>query len=116
MRLSENELKNIITDRNKAVKISEAEITHSIRSLLRQFAIFHWKNFGGPMGEKGVSDILGCYQGRMLAIEIKTASGKLSDHQVRFLQNINDEGGIGFVARSIDDVVEKLGLQKRLLF
>lgn len=97
-------------------KISEKEITHSIRSLLRQFGVFHWKNFGGPMGAKGVPDILGIFKGRLLGIEVKTATGKLSPEQERFIQNINDAGGIGFMARSVDDVIETLGLKKRMLF
>jgi hypothetical protein len=101
----------------KQPKISEKEITHSIRSLLKQFGIFHWKNFGGPMGEKGVPDILGILKdGRFLGIEVKTATGKLSPHQEKFIQSINNTGGVAFVARSVDDVVDKLGLQKRMLF
>jgi hypothetical protein len=100
----------------KPPKIRETDITQGIRNLLKTFGIFHWKNHGGPMGAKGVSDILGCYQGKMLAIEVKTAAGHTSPEQDRFLQNVNDAGGIGFVARSIEDVIEKLGLQKRLLF
>lgn len=115
MRISEDELNRIVTDRNKAVKISEKEITHGIRNLLKTFRIFHWKNFGGPMGEKGVPDILGIYQGKFLGIEVKTPAGKLSDHQSRFLQNINDAGGIGFVARDVQTVIDKLGLQNRFL-
>jgi hypothetical protein len=100
----------------KQPHIKETEITHSIRSLLKQFGIFHWKNHGGPMGAKGVSDILGCYQGKMLAIEVKTAIGKTSPEQDRFLQNVIDAGGTAFVARSMDDVIEKLGLKMRMLF
>lgn len=115
MRLSEEELKNIITDRNKAVKISEMEITHSIRSLLKQFGIFHWKVWQGMGSAPGVPDIVGIHQGKFLGIEVKTASGKLSPHQERFLKNINAAGGIAFVARSLDDVIEKLDLQKRML-
>lgn len=116
MRISKDELNRIVTDRNKAVKISEKEITHGIRNLLKTFRIFHWKNFGGPMGEKGVPDILGIYQGKFLGIEVKTPAGKLSDHQSRFLQNINAAGGIGFVARNLEDVIEKLDLKKGMLF
>lgn len=97
-------------------KISEHDITISIRNLLKTFHIFHWKNHGGPMGARGVPDILGIFQGRLLGIEVKTAAGKPSPDQERFIQNINDAGGIAFVARSVDDVIENLGLQKRMLF
>ncbi len=106
----------MIENKNRKLRISEHDITISIRNLLKTFNIFHWKNHGGPMGARGVPDILGIYQGRLLGIEIKTATGKPSPEQERFIQNINAAGGLAFVARSVEDVIEKLGLQKRLLF
>jgi len=94
---------------------SEAAITKSIRDLLTRFQIYHWKNWGGMMGTKGVPDILGIYKGQFLGIEVKTPKGKLSPEQETFLENIRKHGGIGFVARSIDDVIVNLGLQDRFL-
>lgn len=57
---------------------------------------------------RGVSDILGIYNNRMLAIEVKSEKGSLSEHQRMFLQAVRENGGIAFVARSIEDVEEKL--------
>jgi hypothetical protein len=96
-------------------RLKESEITASIRAFLKTMKIFHWKNFGGPMGTPGVPDILGIYGGRFMGIEVKTFNGKLSDEQRAFIDRINAEGGIGFVARSIDDVIEHLGLQDKVL-
>jgi hypothetical protein len=90
----------------------EAQITYGIRSLLNQFGIFHWKHWGGPMGTKGVSDIIGCYKGRMLAIEIKSEKGRVTADQQYFLDQVNKAGGLGFVAKSIDDVIRELNLNK----
>lgn len=67
------------------------------------------------MGEKGVSDIIGCKDGRMIAIEIKTPGGKVTSHQQRFIDRVNEAGGVAFVARSIEDVIEGLGLKARML-
>ncbi len=67
------------------------------------------------MGYPGIADILGCYQGRMIAIELKSPTGKATPDQERFLQNVRDNGGIAFVARSIDEVIVGLGLQDRFL-
>ena len=94
---------------------AEAALTRAIRGLLNSLGVWHWKNHGGPMGAKGVSDILGCYMGRMLAVEIKSPNGKLSEDQQRFIDNVNAAGGIGFVARSVDDVIIGLGVQDRFL-
>lgn len=59
------------------------------------------------IGEYGVSDIIG-YQvrrehvdyaaGEMLAVEVKTQGDKLSDHQKKFLIDLNKAGGFGYVA------------------
>ena len=94
----------------------EKEITHSIRSLLKQFGIFHFKHFGGLGAQKGVSDLLGCYQGRFMALEVKTAAGKASPEQIKFIEDVNKNGGIAGVVRSIDDVVELLDLKRGMLF
>jgi hypothetical protein len=95
----------------------ETMLTHSIRNLLKTFGIFHYKNHGGLGSAPGLPDLTGCLKdGRAFWIEVKTPAGRLSDHQVRFIKNIQDAGGIAFVARSIEDVIENLGLQKRMLF
>jgi penicillin-binding protein-related factor A (putative recombinase) len=95
----------------------EKDIQKSILEYLQAKRIFCWKQATTgiykpdgtgyiPVGLKGVSDILGVLSGgRFLAIEVKRPSGKLSEAQVEFLQNINLHGGLGFVAHSIDDVI-----------
>jgi hypothetical protein len=101
----------------KKPHISEKEITYSIRSLLKQFGIFHYKNHGGLGSAPGLPDITGVLKdGRGFWIEVKTENGVLSPHQERFIENIISSGGIAFVARSIDDVVEKLNLKRGMLF
>ena len=94
----------------------EALLTRSVKDLLRSVGIFHFKHWGGPMGYPGVADIIGCYKGRMIAIELKSPTGRATPDQERFLQNVNDAGGIGFVARTIDEVIDGLGLNDRFLF
>lgn len=56
----------------------------------------------------GISDIIGIFENRFLAIEVKALKGRLSDHQREFLEEVNENGGIGFVARSIEDVEQEL--------
>jgi penicillin-binding protein-related factor A (putative recombinase) len=51
----------------------------------------------------------------MIAIEVKAPKGYLSDHQIEFLKRINEAGGLAFMAKDIDTVIEKLGLQDRFL-
>lgn len=60
-------------------------------------------------GEPGISDILGIApdgSGRFMAIETKAATGKLSEDQQAFLDNVTQEGGIAIVVRSLDDLIK----------
>ena len=95
---------------------SEAEITRAIRFLLSSQGIWHWKVHQGLGSTPGIPDIVGIWQGKLLGIEVKTAKGVVSDKQALKLREINRHGGLAFVARSIDDVVEALGIQDRFLF
>ena len=61
-----------------------------------------------PHRIRGVADILGIFKGRPLAIEVKTKTGRVSPHQKEFLKNWVAAGGIGFVARSVEDVIDHL--------
>lgn len=57
----------------------------------------------------GSSDILGILpDGRFLAIEVKSATGRASPDQIKFINAINSNGGLAFIARSIDDVIKHL--------
>lgn len=56
-------------------------------------------------GVKGCADIIGQMQdGRFLAIECKSADGRLTVEQAAFLDRVKRHGGVAGVARSIDDV------------
>lgn len=97
----------------------EALLTKSIRQLLSSVGIFHWKVWQGMGSVPGVPDIIGIgsgpLKGRMIGIEIKSQKGVVSEYQKAFIDRINQAGGLAFVARSLDDVIEGLGLQDRFL-
>ena len=98
--------------------MKEKDIQKEILKYLRLRKIFCFKvnNVGIkkvdgsyiPVGLKGISDILGIYKGRFLAIEVKKEKGIVSEYQQEFINNVNNNGGIGFVARSLDNVVRLL--------
>ena len=91
------------------IKQSEAEITREIRGYLKMRGIFHYKQFQGLGSLPGVSDIIGCYKGRYMAIEVKRKGLVPTEKQQSFIDTVKAAGGIAFVARSVEDVIEKLG-------
>lgn len=97
----------------------EKDIQKSILDYLKARRIFCWKEHSGgiykpdgsgyiPLGLKGKADILGIYKGKMLAVEVKRPSGRLSADQEYFLKRVRENGGIAIVAHSIDDVEKVL--------
>ena len=104
--------------------IPEKAIENHILRWLNMSGIFAWKNqsvgiydpvkkiyrrSNNPYHIKGVSDILGILpDGRLLAIEVKSATGKASEEQKAFIDKVNGSGGVGFIARSLDQVIEYL--------
>lgn len=66
-----------------------------------------------PFAINGVSDILAIIKGIFVAIEVKSAKGKPTPDQLKFIENINNNGGVAFVARSwaeVESKLKKLGL------
>lgn len=56
--------------------------------------------------QKGMSDLMGMlHGGRLFAIEVKSPTGTLYDHQAAFLETIRNGGGIAGVARSVSDAI-----------
>lgn len=88
--------------------MSEAEVTREIREYLRVCGIFHWKQFQGLGALPGVADIIGCWRGRFLAIEVKKVGLKPTPAQRKFIDQVNAAGGIAFCAHSAQEVDERL--------
>ena len=58
---------------------------------------------------KGMSDIMGVMKdGRTLAIEVKSATGRMRPGQEEFLATIRQAGGVAGVCRSVEDAVALL--------
>lgn len=56
------------------------------------------------MYNKGYADIFICVNGKFVCAELKRAKGRLTPHQVRFLEDMEKVGAIVGVCRSVEDV------------
>lgn len=120
--------------------ITEKQIENQILAYLRNKKIFAWKaqttgvfdprkgvfrRSNNPHHINGVADILGIFEGRFLAIEVKkpyiskkTLGIKYrtqeeiqklaSEDQVTFIDTIKDRGGVAFFADSVEVVEDQL--------
>ena len=106
---------------------SEAEILRAIMALLRHHprVAQYWRQNSGTFQERnrdgsvryirantarGMSDIMGVLKdGRTLAIEVKSRTGRMRPGQEEFLATIRQAGGVAGVCRSVDDAQRLLG-------
>ena len=58
--------------------------------------------------EAGTADLIGCYCGRAIALEVKTAKGKQQPSQIEWERSWILSGGRYFVVRSASDTLEAL--------
>lgn len=87
------------------------ELNQLIDDYLDSRHIFHWRNNTGrrgyvQFGKIGSGDFLGVLPGgRFLSIETKRKDEKETPKQIEFREDVNFNGGLAFVARSVEDVV-----------
>ena len=84
----------------------EKQIENIIKKYLASKGVWYIKHHANKFTKVGVPDILACWQGKFVAIEVKTPIGVLSELQKYNLKAISDAGGISIVARCLEDVEE----------
>lgn len=52
---------------------------------------------------RGLPDILGVFDGRFLAVEVKFGKNKPSEHQTRFIKRVQEANGVAFWCNSFSD-------------
>ena len=108
----------------KADRVDETAILHAIRERLgKETDLVLWRNalatgerwdeksgrtamFRGGLGE-GSSDLVGLLApaGRLVALEVKSAKGRLLESQAQFLSLVRRMGGFACVVRSVAEAV-----------
>ena len=85
--------------------MAERDIVAAILRLLKRTPrCFCWKEHGGMYGTAGIPDIIACVDGRFLAFEVKTETGRLSRLQEITLKRIREAGGRAYMVRSAAEV------------
>lgn len=103
----------------------ESQIQDAVRLALgRDPDVCVWRNNCGALQDArgrfirfgvaspGGADLIGMFRGRFLAIEIKTATGRQTEDQVRFQKLVESRGGIYLLVRSAEDAVAQISALK----
>ena len=75
-----------------------------LRLLKKTPNCFCWKEHGGMYGTAGIPDIIACINGRFVAFEVKTETGKLTKLQEITIQKIKNARGQAFKVTSAAEV------------
>jgi len=91
-----------------AASTPENLVKRRIREYLKKKRVYCFAAAAGPFSVHGVPDLICCYQGRFIGIEVK-APGKASNvtkNQRYHLDQIKANGGLAIVADNVDTVIE----------
>ena len=92
---------------NEEQDMKEKNIERAIKSYLKTVdGLFFWKEHGGMYSTVGIPDLIICYKGKFIALEVKTPIGKATVMQVVQMQKIRKAGGLSKIVRSVNDVKE----------
>ncbi len=91
-----------------AKPIRESDIVAAVLDYLRLRGAWVLKTHGHLGQRPGIPDIVACYRGRFLCLEVKRPGGRLSPRQAAELAAIKEAGGIAEVVTSLDDAIALL--------
>ena len=87
----------------------EKKVENKIKGYLDSLGAYHVKIHGSAYMPAGTPDILACVNGRFIGIEVKKPTGGVvSELKKLKLKQIKNAGGVGIIARSVQDVSESL--------
>jgi len=85
--------------------MSEAQIVKKILKALRKRGGFWRKIHGGPFQESGLPDIIGCWEGKFIAFEVKRPGEEATPLQLHVLDEIHKNRGLVAIVESVEDVL-----------
>ena len=88
----------------------EGKVKAAVRKILTRLGVYHFMPPGMGLGRSGIPDIIGCKNGKFIAIECKAGKGKTTALQDRELVAICNAGGFTFVVNEtcLDELEERL--------
>lgn len=76
---------------------NEKDVKAAVKKVLDDASAWWFMPVQCGYGRYGIPDFICCYQGRLIAIETKFSTRKLTAHQEQELRKIEDAGGIALV-------------------
>lgn len=98
---------------------TEGQIVNEIRLALSRVGCITWRNHTGAVNvggrwqrfglAPGMPDIIGIYNGKFVAIEVKTPRGRPTEEQNQWIYLIQKNQGLAGIARNVSDALRIIG-------
>lgn len=79
--------------------MKESQFSKEVTTYLESKGAIVNNQTGGMFSKVGVSDLLVCYKGYFIALELKVGNYKPDPLQISYLQKVRDAGGFGLILR-----------------
>lgn len=83
----------------------ETRLSEKVLNTLKSQGGWWFKVHGGPFQLAGVPDIIGCWQGLFVAIELKVPGGEPTKLQLLVIEAIIKAGGRAGIATSVEEAI-----------
>lgn len=97
-------------------KTEESKLEQEVEKFMREKRIWQLARFQAQYNQNGLPDRLYLYKGLLLGLELKTDKGAPTILQLRKLKEINNNGGLGIIIRSVDDVKKLIEIIDKINF
>ena len=84
----------------------EKNLENKIKDFLKKNNIYHFKTKGGIYGTIGLPDLVICFNGKFVGLELKSKIGKVSLQQYKNGAKITENKGIFAIIDDYDDFLE----------
>lgn len=93
----------------------EGRVKTAVRRVLKEMGIWHFSPVSNGMGVHGIPDIICCWQGRFLGLEIKAPGKRANTSALQDIQleAIRKAGGVAVVIDDVEQLKEILYGQTR---
>lgn len=92
--------------------MSEKNFQDKVKNLLDERGAYHEVIWGGGFQASGIPDILACYNGVFLGLELKAKNGRPSPLQLAKVNMIRKAGGVGAIIwdsiESVEDILDSI--------
>ena len=85
-------------------KTKESKLEEEVERFMQRKGIWQLARYQAQSNQNGLPDRLYLYKGYLLGLELKTDEGEPSKLQLKKIDEINKNGGIGLIIRSVEKV------------